>query len=192
MTVTTINLRRFVSTSDEFYELCQENPDLEMERTANGEVIIMSPAGSETGARNLSISGQLWLWNEQTQLGITFDSSAGFNLPNGADRSPDATWIAIERWNLLTLEQKRKFAPIAPDFVIELRSASDSMKPLRDKMVEYVNNGVRLAWLIDPQTRTVEIYEPSEEVEVLYDPDYVAGDPILPGFRLNMQKVWGK
>ena len=192
MTVTTINLRRFVSTSDEFYELCQENPDLEMERTANGEVIIMSSAGSETGARNLSISGQLWLWNEQTQLGITFDSSAGFNLPNGADRSPDATWIAIERWNLLTLEQKRKFAPIAPDFVIELRSASDSMKPLRDKMVEYVNNGVRLAWLIDPQTRTVEIYEPSEEVEVLYDPDYVAGDPILPGFRLNMQKVWGK
>ncbi len=191
MAIATLNLRRFVNTSDEFYELCQENPDLEMERTATGEVIIMSPAGSETGARNSSIGGQLWLWNEEHQLGITFDSSTGFNLPNGADRSPDATWIAQERWDTLASEQKRKFAPIAPDFVVELRSSSDSIKTLREKMQEYIGNGVRLGWLIDPQTRTVEIYEPGEEAEILYNPEAVAGEPVLPGFSLNLKKVWG-
>lgn len=192
MAIATLNLSRFVGTSDEFYELCQENPDLQLERTADGEVIIMSPAGSETGVRNLSIGGQLWLWNEENSLGVAFDSSAGFNLPNGADRSPDAAWIVLERWNSLTDEQRRKFAPLAPDFVVELRSSSDSMKTLRDKMQEYIKNGVRLGWLIDPQTRTVEIYEPSEEVEILNEPAFVGGDPVLPGFRLNMQKVWGK
>lgn len=191
MAVATLNLRRFVSTSDEFYELCQENPDLELERTASGEVIIMSPAGGETGASNLSIGARLYNWNEEHELGIAFDSSTGFTLPNGADRSPDAAWIAIERWNRLSAEQKQKFPPLAPDFVIELRSSSDRMHTLRDKMQEYIDNGVRLAWLIDPQSRTVEIYEPGEAVETLYNPDNVAGDPVLPGFVLNMRKVWG-
>lgn len=191
MAVATLNLRRFVSTSDEFYELCQENPDLNLERTANGEVIIMSPAGGETGARNLSIGTQLYNWNEEHELGIAFDSSTGFTLPNGADRSPDATWIAEERWNRLSSEERRKFPPIAPDFVVELRSSSDSIKTLREKMHEYIDTGVRLGWLIDPQTRTVEIYEPGEEVEILYNPEAVAGDPVLPGFLLNLKKVWG-
>ncbi|MEZ4678924.1 MAG: Uma2 family endonuclease [Caldilineaceae bacterium] len=191
MTATTINLQRFVSTSHEFYELCQENPSLEMERTANGEVIIMSPAGSETGRRNSDINGQLWLWNRETQLGYTFDSSTGFNLLNGADRAPDAAWVATEHWDRISTEEKIRFAPIAPDFVIELRSSSDSIKSLREKMQEYVKNGVRMGWLIDAQNRTVEIYEPGEDVEIVSNPDYVAGDPLLPGFKLDMQSIWG-
>ncbi len=191
MAIATLNLRRFVSTSDEFYELCQANPTLNLERTASGEIIIMSPAGGETGARNLGIGTQLYKWNEEHALGIAFDSSTGFTLPNGADRSPDASWIAEERWNRLTAEERRKFPPLAPDFVIELRSSSDSIKTLREKMQEYIDNGVCLGWLIDPQTRTVEIYEPGEEVEIFYNPEAVAGDPVLPGFSLNLKKVWG-
>jgi Uma2 family endonuclease len=191
MAIATLNLRRFVSTSDEFYELCRQNPDLNLERTASGEVIILSPVGGETGARNLSIGAQLYNWNDEHQLGIAFDSSAGFNLPNGADRSPDASWITAARWAQLSTEAKSKFAPLCPDFVIESRSSSDSMKKLRKKMQEYIDNDARLGWLIDPQSRTVEIYEPGEEAEILYDPAYVAGDPVLPGFVLNLKKVWG-
>jgi Uma2 family endonuclease len=191
MTILTINLKQFVATSDEFFDLCQANPTLQMERTAAGEVIVMSPAGSKTSARNAGITGQLWQWNEEAELGITFDSSGGFHLPNGADRSPDAAWILAERWNALTPYQQQKFAPVCPDFVVELRSSSDSMPDLRDKMQEYIDNGARLGWLIDPETRTVEIYEPGEEVEILYNPERVSGDPILPGFLLNMKRVWG-
>lgn len=191
MTVLTINLKQFVATSDEFFDLCQANPTLQMERTAAGEVIVMSPAGSKTSARNAGITGQLWQWNEETELGITFDSSGCFHLPNGADRSPDAAWILAERWNALTPRQQQKFAPICPDFVVELRSSSDSMADLRDKLQEFIDNGARLGWLIDPETHTVEIYEPGEEVEILYNPDRVAGDPVLPGFLLNMKRVWG-
>ncbi|MFZ4660862.1 MAG: Uma2 family endonuclease, partial [Caldilineaceae bacterium] len=155
------------------------------------EVIVMSPAGSKTSARNAGITGQLWQWNEERELGITFDSSGGFHLPNGADRSPDAAWILAERWNALTSHEQQKFAPICPDFVVELRSSSDSMPDLRDKMQEYIDNGARLGWLINPETRTVEIYEPGEEVETLYNPERVAGAPVLPGFLLNMKRVWG-
>ena len=191
MTVLTINMKQFVATSDEFFDLCQADPTLQMERTAAGEVIVMSPAGSKTSARNAGITGQLWQWNEDTELGITFDSSGCFHLPNGADRSPDAAWILAERWNALTPRQQQKFAPICPDFVVELRSSSDSMADLRDKLQEFIDNGARLGWLIDPETHTVEIYEPGEEVEILYNPDRVAGDPVLPGFLLNMKRVWG-
>lgn len=191
MTVLTINLKQFVATSDEFFDLCQANPTLQMERTAAGEVVIMSPVGSTNSARNAGITAQLWLWNDETQLGIAFDSSGGFHLPNGADRSPDAAWVLQERWNRLTARQQQKFAPICPDFVVELRSSSDFMEGLRDKMQEYLDNGALLGWLIDPETRTVEIYEPGEEVETLHNPERVAGDPILPGFVLNMKRVWG-
>lgn len=191
MTVLTINMKQFVATSDEFFDLCQANPTLQMERTAAGEVIVMSPAGSKISARNAGITGQLWQWNEERELGITFDSSGGFHLPNGADRSPDAAWILAERWNALTPRQQQKFAPICPDFVVELRSSSDSMADLRNKLQEFIDNGARLGWLIDPETHTVEIYEPGEEVEILYNPDRVAGDPVLPGFLLNMKRVWG-
>lgn len=191
MTVLTINLKQFIATSDEFFDLCQDNPTLQMERTAAGEVIVMSPAGSKTSAHNAGITGQLWQWNEDSELGITFDSSGGFHLPNGADRSPDAAWILAERWNALTPREQQKFAPICPDFVVELHSSSDYMPNLCDKMQEYIDNGARLGWLIDPETRTVEIYEPGEEVETLYNPERVAGDPVLPGFLLNMKRVWG-
>lgn len=191
MTVLTLNLKQFVATSDEFFDLCQANPALHLERTADGEVIIMPPAGGETGSRNLSIGSQLWNWNERQRTGMAFDSSTGFHLPNGADRSPDAAWIRQERWHALTAEQKRKFPPLCPDFVIELRSPTDNVKTVREKMKEYIANGARLGWLIDPETRTVEIYEPDEEVEILYNPEQVSGEPILPGFVLNMKRVWG-
>ncbi len=192
MTLLTLNLKQFVATSDEFFDLCQANPTLQMERTAAGEVIIMSPAGSKTSARNAGITGQLWLWNEETRLGISFDSSGGFHLPNGADRSPDAAWVIQERWNELTEWQQQRFAPLCPDFVVELRSSSDRIQDVRDKMQEYIDNGARLGWLIDPETRTVEIYELGEEVETLYNPERIAGDPVLPGFILDMKRVWGQ
>ena len=191
MTAFTINLKQFVATSDEFFDLCQANPDLHLERTTDGEVIIMPPAGGETGSRNLSIGSQLWNWNERQHTGIAFDSSTGFHLPNGADRAPDASWVLQERWDALSASQKRKFPPLCPDFVVELRSTSDRIQIIRDKMQEYIDNGARLGWLIDPTTRTVEIYEPGEEVETLYNPDRVAGDPVLPGFILDMKRVWG-
>lgn len=191
MTAYTINLKRFVATSDEFFDLCQANPFLHLERTANGEVIIMPPAGGETGVRNSGVIGQLWWWNERVQQGVVFDSATGFHLPNGADRSPDAAWISQERWDDLTTAQKRKFPPLCPDFVVELCSPTDEIKTVRKKMQEYIENGARLGWLIEPETRTVEIYELGEEVEILYDPQRVAGDPVLPGFSLDMKWVWG-
>jgi Uma2 family endonuclease len=150
----------------------------------------MAPAGSKTSARNAGITGQLWLWNEETQLGISFDSSGGLHLPNGADRSPDAAWIGKDRWNALTQWQQQRFAPLCPDFVVELCSSSDRIQDVREKMQEYIDNGTCLGWLIHPETRTVEIYEPLEEVEILHDPRLVAGDPVLPGFVLDMKRVW--
>ena len=190
MTVLTLNLQQFIETADEFWSLCQANPELRLERTATGEVVIMPPAFSETGRYNSAISGQLWQWNDVRQLGIVFDSSAGFTLPNGAIRSPDTTWISKARWENLPAAAKYGFSAICPDFVIELRSTSDSLKDVRAKMKEYIENGAQLGWLIDPQSRTVEIYEPGEEVEILHDPIYVTAEPLLPQFVLNLQKVW--
>lgn len=191
MTVLTINLKQFVATSDDFFDLCQANPYLHLERTADGEVIIMPPAGGETGMRNSGVIGQLWWWNERVQQGVTFDSATGFHLPNGADRSPDAAWILQERWAALSPAQKRKFPPLCPDFVVELCSPTDNLKTVRAKMEEYIANGARLGWLLDPETRTVEIYEPGEEVEILYNSQRVAGDPLLPDFVLDMKRIWG-
>ncbi|TAD95035.1 MAG: Uma2 family endonuclease [Oscillatoriales cyanobacterium] len=159
-------------TVEQFYEFCLANRDLRIERTAKGEVIIMSPAFSEDGT------------------GETFDSSAGFTLPNGATRSPDASWIKLERWNALTEEQKASFAPICPDFVIELRSSSDTLKGLQKKMQEYIDNGVSLGLLIDRKNRKVYIYRPEKEPEILDNPETVSGDPELTGFVLRMAKIW--
>lgn len=185
-----LNIQPLYLSDEQFFALCQANPELRIERTAAGELVITPPTGGEGGARSLSVGAQLWLWNEQSQLGIAFDSSTGFRLPNGADRSPDAAWIAQERWKRLTTAQKRQFPPICPDFVIEVRSASDELKPIQDKLKEYIANGARLGWLIDPVNRSVEIYEPDEEVEILYDPTSVSADPILPNFRLDLLRVW--
>ena len=177
-------------THEQFVQLALANRDLQLERTATGELIVMPPTGSETGNRNLDIEGQLWLWNRQTKLGQAFNSSTGFNLPNGADRSPDAAWVRQERWDALTPEQKKGFAPLCPDFVVELRSESDNMEPLRAKMREYIENGARLGWLIDRKNKKVEIYRQDQDVEVLNNPNTLSGEEVLPGFDLDLTEVW--
>lgn len=177
-------------THEDFVQLAQVNRDLQLERTATGELIVMPPTGSETGNRNLDIEGQLWLWNRQTKLGKAFNSSTGFHLPNGADRSPDAAWIRQERWDLLTQEEREIFAPICPDFVLELRSKNDAIDKLRDKMIEYIENGASLGWLIDRKNKTVEIYRQNQDVELLNHPLSLSGEDILPGFMLDLTEVW--
>lgn len=175
---------------EQFVELALANRDLQLERTATGELIVMPPTGSDTGYRNLDIAGQLWLWNRQTKLGVAFDSSSGFHLPNGSDRSPDAAWISQDRWDALSIEQQETFAPICPDFVLELRSKNDSIEKLRAKMREYMPNGARLGWLIDRNHQKVEIYRPGQDVEVLNRPISVSGKDVLPGFVLDLTEVW--
>ncbi len=178
-------------TREQFLELAIANRELQLERTAQGELIVNPPTGGETGYRNLDIEGQLWLWNRQTKLGKAFNSSTGFHLPNGADRSPDAAWVRQERWDELTPKQKESFIPLCPDFVVELRSKTDNMEPLRAKMKEYTNNGARLGWLIDRKNKKVEIYRPSQDVEVLENPISFSGEDVLPGFVLDLTEVWG-
>lgn len=191
MTALTVNLNSVIKLTDEqFFQLCQVNKNLRFERTARGELIIMSPTGGETGNRNAGLTAQLWIWNEQNKLGKVFDSSTGFKLPNGADRSPDAAWVKQERWDILTQEQKEKFIPLCPDFVIELLSPSDSLKVAQEKMQEYQDNGTNLGWLINREFRQVEIYRLGQEVEVLKSPTTLSGEIILPGFILNLESIW--
>lgn len=189
MTSLTLNLHPLTVNEEQFYHLCLANPDLRLERTAIGELVIMPPTGSETGRRNLSLSGQLWLWNEQHRQGQAFDSSTGFKLPNGADRSPDASWIMQERWDALTPEQKQRFAPICPDFVAELVSASDQLEKIQAKMQEYMTSGARLGWLINPSRRQVEIYRHKKEAEILENPETISGESVLPGFVLSLSSI---
>jgi Uma2 family endonuclease len=177
-------------TDDEFFEFCQINSELRIERNKSGELLIMPPTGSETGNRSGSVFGELYIWARQDGTGMCFDSSTGFKLSMG-DKSPDASWIKLERWNALSSEQKQKFAPICPDFVVELRSASDNLKPLQEKMQEYMREpGVQLGWLIDRKNRRVYIYRPGLPEECLENPATVSGDPVLPGFVLNMSNIW--
>jgi Uma2 family endonuclease len=178
-------------TEKQFFEFCQINRDLRIERNQFGEISIMPPTGSETGNRENNILGQLWVWSEQDGTGIAFSSSTGFKLSTGAERSPDASWMKLERWNALSPEQQQRFAPICPDFVIELRSPSDNLKPLQEKMEEYMREpGTQLGWLIDRKHRQVYIYRPGQAAECLDNPPSVSGDPVLPGFFLNMNKIW--
>ena len=181
---------RLTLTHEQFVELAIANRELQLERTEAGELIVNPPTGGETGYRNLDIEGQLWFWNRQTRLGKAFNSSTGFHLPNGADRSPDAAWVRQERWDALTPEQKEGFIPLSPDFVVELRSKSDRIKPLQDKMQEYMENHVRLGWLIDRKNRKVEIYRQNQEVELLENPATLSGEDVLPGFVLDLTEVW--
>jgi Uma2 family endonuclease len=178
-------------TPEQFEVLAIANQDLQLERTAQGELIVNPPTGGESGKRNLKISVQFGNWVEENEeLGEGFDSSTGFTLPNGAIRSPDASWVSRERWESLTPEQKKGFVPLCPDFVIELRSESDSLATLQTKMCEYIDNGTRLGWLIDPRNRRVEIYRPATEVEGLVNPIELSGEEVLPGFILNLKRVW--
>ncbi len=191
MLKTTITIpQTFKVTHEQFQQIAAVNRDLRLERTPTGELIIMTPTGSETGNRNLDIEGQLWLWNRQTKLGVAFNSSSGFKLPNGADRSPDASWVKLERWQTLTPKEQEGFAPLCPDFVVELRSKSDNMEPLREKMREYIANGARLGWLIDRKNQKVEIYRQNQDVEILDHPRTLSGEDILSGFVLDLTDVW--
>ena len=191
MLKTTITIpQTFKVTHEQFQQIAAVNRDLRLERTATGELIIMAPTGSDTGYRNQDMSGQLWLWNRQTKLGVVFDSSSGFKLPNGADRSPDASWVKLERWQTLTPKEREGFAPLCPDFVVELRSKSDNMEPLREKMREYIANGSCLGWLIDRKNQKVEIYRQNQDVEILDNSTTLSGEEVLPGFILDLTDVW--
>ena len=176
-------------TDEQFFQLCIDNRDLRFERTASGGLIIMPPTGSETGRRNSDLNFQLKAWSRQNNLGVVFDSSTGFKLPDGSDISPDAAWVRRDRWDALTPEQKEKFAPICPDFVVELRSTTDSLEKLRAKMKVYVKNGARLGWLLDRKNRKVEISRQGREVEILDAPATLSGEDVLAGFVLDLSDI---
>jgi Uma2 family endonuclease len=190
MTVVEIKFESWQLSDEQFFQLCQDNRDLRLERSAKGDLIIMPPTGGETGNSNAGITAQLWLWNNLHKLGVVFDSSGGFKLPNGADRSPDAAWIPLEKWQALTPQQKERFLPLSPDFVIELMSPSDNLETARKKMQEYLDNGTRLGWLINRKTREVEIYRQGQAVEILTNPESLSGESILPEFSLNLTLIW--
>ncbi|PSB10548.1 hypothetical protein C7B76_24130 [filamentous cyanobacterium CCP2] len=194
-----LNLHPLIDLTDEqFEQLAAANQELRLERAATGELIIMPPTGGETGERNLDLAGQLWLWNRQTNLGVVFDSSTGFRLPNGATRSPDVAWVEITRWQTLTPQQRKKFPPLCPDFVIELCSETDDLLDIQNKMQEYLDNGLRLGWLIDPRTQLVEIYRPvglrpaggNHPVQKLQSPSTLSGEAVLSKFILSLEKIF--
>ncbi len=189
MTALILNLRPAIELTDEqFFQLCQNNRDLRLERTAEGELIIMPPTGWGTGNRNRRLTQRLGNWADADGTGLAFDSSTGFTLPNGADRSPDASWVRRERLEALNPDPE-KFLPMAPDFVVELCSATDNLKTLQRKVQEYIDCSVRLGWLIDPQNQQVEIYYPGQDVEVLESPTSLSGEDVLPGFVLDLTQI---
>jgi Uma2 family endonuclease len=191
MTAITVNFNSIIDISDEqFYQLCTQNPETQFERNCDGEILIMPPTGGETGRRNTNLIVQLAIWNQQAKLGEVFDSSTGYKLPNGANRSPDVSWIQQERWDGLTSEQKEKFIPLAPDFVLELMSPTDYLVNIQAKMKEYLENEVKLGWLINPQAKQVEIYRLGQEAELLDSPRLISGEDILPGFVLDLAGIF--
>ncbi|MDF5715599.1 MAG: Uma2 family endonuclease [Rhizonema sp. NSF051] len=181
-----LNLKNVDLSDEQFYQLCQDNQNWQLERTTKGELIIMPPVGGVSGNREADLNGSLWLWNRQTQLGRVFSSSTIFRLPNGGNRSPDVGWVTNERWQSLTPEEQEKFPPLSPDFVIELRSRTDSLTQLQEKMQEYLNSGLRLGWLINPQAQQVEIYRPNQTFEIVQLPANLSGENVLPGFVLDL------
>ncbi len=190
-TTLAINLPNALRVSDEqFLQFVQANPDLRLERTATGELTIMAPTGSESGSYNFELGIDLGNWNRRSKLGKAFDSSSGFRLPNGAIRSPDVAWVGLDRWQALPPDQRQGFAPLCPDFVIELRSPTDDLATLQAKMREYLDNGCELGWLIDPQRRLAEIYRPGQSVESLPFSASLSGGSTLPGFELDLQSIF--
>ncbi|NJR32231.1 MAG: Uma2 family endonuclease [Chamaesiphon sp. CSU_1_12] len=177
-------------THEQFEHLCQNNPDKSLELTKNGELEIMPPVGAASGRREIGIGAQLYNWNERTNLGETFSSSTIFILPSGAEKSPDASWVERSRWESFTAQEQEKFLLLAPDFVIELRSPSDRLPKLQEKMIEYRDNGVRLGWLINPQQQQVEIYRLGMDVELLESPTSLSGEDVLPGFILELRSIF--
>jgi len=190
MTALTLNLDPvFHLTHEQFYQLCRANRDVRLERTAEGQLIVMPPTGWGSGNRNIKLAAQLENWVNRDGRGFAFDSSTGFILPNGAIRSPDAAWVRRERIEALNPDPE-KFLLLAPDFVVELRSSSDNLKYLQQKMQEYIDNGVRLGWLLNPQDRQVEIYRPEQKMEVLQSPASLSGEEVLPGFVLDLGEIF--
>ena len=187
-----LNFSAFVRKFGEhdFYEFCMANKDLHMELTSEGDLIIISPTGGKTGIRNSKLNFRLSLWAEEDGKGQVFDSSTIFKLPNGAQRSPDLAWVRNERWQALTEEQQEKFPPLCPDFVVELRSRTDSLKTLQAKLQEYLDNGAQLGWLIDPVEKRVHVYRAGAAIEILDDPQSVSGETVLHGFTLEVQPLW--
>lgn len=177
-------------SDEQFYLFCRENPDLRIERTAEGDLVIMPPTGGKTGQRNAELTRQFANWAAEEGTGIVFDSSTEFRLPNGAMRSPEVSWVHRSRWNALSEKEQEQFPPLCPDFVLELRSPTDSIRMLKKKMEEYIEQGAGLAWLLDPRDRRVYIYRPNAEVEVLDNPEMVTGEPTLPGFALSLSDIW--
>lgn len=187
MNTVTLNLDPIIRLTDEqFYQLCMANKDVSLELNAEGELIIVPPVGGESGRSEADLNFQVSLWNYQTKLGIVFSSSTIFRLPNGAKRSPDVAWIKLERWEALTEEERKKFPPLTPDFIIELRSETDRLKTLQEKMQEYIDNGLRLGWLINPQDKEVEIYRSGKPVEIVQLSAVLSGEDVLPGFELQI------
>ena len=190
MTAITLTLKPFIQlTPDQFSTLCQANPDAKLERTSTGELVVMPPTGGESGSRNRKLTQRLGIWTDQDGTGEAFDSSTMFQLPNGAFRSPDAAWVTLDRWNALTPEARRTFPPLCPDFVVELRSETDSLRSLQDKLQEYLDNGARLGWLLDPKGQQVEIYRPGQPKQVLAAPTQISGEDVLPGFTLDLPGI---
>lgn len=186
---TVLNLKPITTTTltrSQFYQLCVANPDVPLERSPQGELIIMTPIGGEEGIREASLIAKVVIWNRQTQLGVVFSSQTVFSLPRGGDRSPDVAWVELGRWQGLSQSEREKFPPLCPDFVIELRSRTDRLKPLQNKMQEYLASGLRLGWLINDQDRQVEIYREGTDVEVVAMPVVLSGEDVLPGFSLEI------
>lgn len=187
MNTVVLNLEPVIRLTDEqFYQICMANKDVNLELNAQGELIIVPPVGGESGGQEADLITDLNIWNRKTKLGKVFSSSTIFRLPNGAKRSPDAAWIKLERWEALTDEERKKFPPLTPDFIIELRSETDRLKTLQEKMQEYIENGLRLGWLINPQAQQVEIYRSEKPVEIVQLPALLSGEDVLPGFELQV------
>lgn len=183
---TVLNLEPITTlTRGQFFQLCQANPDLQLERSPHGELIIVTPIGGEGGSKEASLIIKVGVWNQETQLGVVFSSQTVFSLPGGGDRSPDVAWVELSRWQGLSQEEREGFPPICPDFVIELRSRTDRLKPLQNKMLEYLASGLRLGWLINLKDKQVEIYRQGQEVEVVGMPVVLSGEDVLPGFTLE-------
>lgn len=185
-----LDIRAIAMTEDQFLQLCSDNGDLRMELTANRELIIMPPVGLEGGTQEGELYLQLGIWTKQDGTGRAFGPNAGYRLPNGAVRAPDASWMPLSRWESLSRDDQTKFGHTFPDFAIELCSPSDKLADVQDKMAEYLENGVRLGFLLDPQQRRVYVYRPGQDVEILEEPDSVSGDPVLPGFVLDLKAIW--
>ncbi len=184
-----LNMQSVGLTDDQFLRLCSDNRDFRLEMTAQGELIIMPPPGSKTAQRNANITYSLVSWTRQDGAGVCFGTDAGFTLPNGAKRGPDAAWISLERWNSVPAELQEKLAPLCPDFVLELRSPSDDLAEIEEKMEEYIANGARLGWLLDPFENLAVIYRPGQKPERLHSPTIISGDPVLPGFKFDFRDI---